>query len=165
MRLYLIRHGIPVESGYERDGDRPLTEAGRALVRETATAWAAEEPPPSRFGVSPLVRAVQTCELLVSAFGSHGPVKVMPSLAAGSANAVLREVEGSGVSSLALVGHEPQLSSLAAQLLGLPAYPLAFERCAVLALEVPEDGGAAELAFLLHPALPGRAPRLSRKLG
>ena len=161
MRLYLVRHGIPVDAGADSDGDRWLTDPGRRLARATFDALAGEAEAPALVLASPLVRAVQTAELLLAAFRADGPLRIEPALASGSAGAVLARIEAEPAPSLALVGHEPLLSTLGAHLLGLPSYPLAFERSAVLALELA-GRGAARLAFLLHPAASGREPRLAR---
>src|SRR3954471_22231708 len=81
MRIYLVRHGKAADEGYRFDEDRPLTDVGRELMRRTAKAWMKkDEKAPGLWLTSPLVRAVQTCEICVGAFGQDGPVEVTRAL-------------------------------------------------------------------------------------
>lgn len=77
MNLLVFRHGAAsprVPSG-GTDRDRPLSTEGRAAFTEAAGAWATFAPAPSIIVSSPLLRAVQTTEILVNAFG--GSIEVM----------------------------------------------------------------------------------------
>ena len=68
MRIYIVRHGKAADEGYNFDEDRPLTDEGRALMRVTAKAWVKlGDAKPEVWLSSPLVRAVQTCEICVDA--------------------------------------------------------------------------------------------------
>jgi phosphohistidine phosphatase len=90
---------------------------------------------------SPLLRAQETAALLKS-HGKLGAKLVQtPGLTPeDSAQRIARQLRASPVESLALVGHEPHLSSLASLLVagGPGAAHFRFAKCAVLALE----GGA-----------------------
>src|SRR3954469_22551660 len=111
MRLYIVRHGIAVE---ERkgipDGSRPLTGEGRRRFQRTARAF-------SRLGyrldlilTSPLVRAVQTAEILAGAT-DPGEVGVLEELDAKFGVAPLRAAlaaRAGNARAVAIVGHEPQ---------------------------------------------------------
>lgn len=167
MRVYLMRHGIAAD-GYAVDEHRPLTLEGRRKAREIAALWASSgEPRPERWIVSPLVRAVQTCEIVVDAFGVEGPVEVSGDLTPDSRVSVAAElVDGHFGEVLALVGHQPLIGSLAAFLLGLRSVPAAVQPGAVLAIDLPEEEGEEPaLAWHLIPGMGDEAPRLLRPPG
>ncbi|MBL8971088.1 MAG: histidine phosphatase family protein, partial [Myxococcales bacterium] len=112
MQLFLVRHAIATPPAPERpDAARPLTAEGRtrfvkAVRGLKALGWRFD-----RLYHSPLVRAVQTAELLQPLV--DGPTVVMPDLARAPDEEMLAHLEGSKV---ALVGHEPHLGTLLAWL-------------------------------------------------
>lgn len=163
MRIYLVRHGKAADDGYRFDEDRPLTDEGRELMRRTANAWAKEASgkEPALWLTSPLVRAVQTCEICVSAFESVGPAEVTRALVPDSpVSAAAALLDRDGVPDVvALVGHEPLMSALASHLLGRH-WPDGFKKGAVLALKRAASGREAKLAWYLEPAKEGRDPKL-----
>src|SRR5712691_7627004 len=70
IRIYLVRHGIavdPSEKGTLDDDSRPLTAKGRRRFRRLARAFAQLGEIPDFTFTSPLVRAVQTAEILAGA--------------------------------------------------------------------------------------------------
>jgi phosphohistidine phosphatase len=164
-RVYLVRHGKAAEEGHERDEDRPLTDEGRQRMRRNAAALAdAAAPVPEVWLTSPLVRAVQTAEIGVAAFGADGPVEVTRALLpSGSVGALVSLIDGRPETSIALVGHEPLLSALAAHLLGRSSLGAPFKKGAVIALDLPRGAGAGRLAFHLRPAADDRDPEIQRR--
>jgi phosphohistidine phosphatase len=126
MQILLVRHGDAVEHGARTDGERWLTPKGRLTTRAVAAALAAEQVVPSQIFTSPLVRAVQTSEILAAEYGFNGPFEVLPALVPhGDPEQVIVTLDGveDGVT-VALVGHEPSVSTLAGQLLGVSFPPL-----------------------------------------
>src|SRR5207247_2813001 len=70
IRIYLVRHGIavdPAEMGSLDDEARPLTGKGRKRFRRLARAFRDLGEPLDFIFTSPLVRAVQTAEILCGA--------------------------------------------------------------------------------------------------
>src|SRR5687767_11718267 len=67
MKLYVMRHG-PAEdvSPSGRDGDRALTPSGRDRVRVVAKALLDGDESPFAVITSPLVRALQTAEIVAN---------------------------------------------------------------------------------------------------
>ena len=161
MRLYLVRHGKAVDDGYRFDSDRPLTDEGRERMRRTAKAWARKgDGAPERWWVSPLVRAVQTCEICLKAFDSDGPCDVTRGLEPDAPVSALAEaIAKAGESSLALVSHEPLCSRLASHLTG-GAFREDFKKGMVLALDLTDRDGAARVAWWIEPAKDDRDPKL-----
>jgi phosphohistidine phosphatase len=149
-QLWLLRHAEAEPHGSRADSERRLTERGERQARAAGVALA-------RIGVefdvvlvSPKVRARQTAEL--AAQGWDPPrdetVRVYEPLAEGfaveQAREVVAEVEADG--RLLLVGHEPDLSRLVADLSGAR---IDMKKGGVAALRL--DGSRGELLALLRP--------------
>lgn len=118
LTLTLIRHGTAGEAS--RDEDRALTPGGRQEIARVARTLLRTG---SRFDVvvsSPLVRAVQTAEIVISCLQHAGRVLVDPRLVPeASPLAVVELLRGlAPLRRVALVAHEPILSGLAGLLLG-----------------------------------------------
>lgn len=124
MRIYLIRHG-PAVSGGEglADAHRCLSAEGRRVVRAVGRRLREEGHAFAAVLASPLVRAVQTAELLAEATDFLGLVEATPALApSASMGVVARSLRGRG-DAVALVGHAPTISELGAILAQRPAFP------------------------------------------
>jgi phosphohistidine phosphatase len=161
-RVYLLRHGKAADSGYASDEDRPLTDEGRERMRRNAVALArAAGAPPRAWLCSPLVRAVQTCEIALAAFESEGPVEITRALLPSASVGALSElIDRRSEKSLVLVGHEPLLSETAAHLLGRASLGAPFKKGAVIAVDLHRAGAAGTLAFHLRPAGEHRDPEI-----
>lgn len=147
-----MRHGEAVDAGARTDGERWLTPRGRQETRGVARWLAAHEAPVTLL-TSPLVRAVQTAEIVLGAC-ELDHAAVFRELATGDLDAVVDLARGfDGAGPLCLVGHEPTLSEAVATLLGLHAAP-EFRKSAVFALDRGADG-ALTLAWHLRPGASG----------
>ena len=121
--LYLVRHGIAVDPDPQGldDAGRPLTAEGRSRFRRGAKAFARLGEHVDHLFTSPLVRAVQTAELLAYAL-RRDEVAVLKQLEPHISAAELFAEVGKRVKdgqSVALVGHDPQMSSAVALAAGL----------------------------------------------
>lgn len=157
MDLYLVRHGEAGEADFEKwpdDAARPLTPDGEKRFRRAAKGL-------RELGVtvdvvlsSPWVRAWRTAELLEKEARWPQP---LPSEALESGRApaeVLQALQPfTGVSSVALVGHEPSLHELTSYLLTADTSHAQVEmgKGGVARLEVGEGlrPGSAHLRWLL----------------
>jgi phosphohistidine phosphatase len=163
--LYILRHGIAVDrgtAGYSDDAKRPLTPEGQTKTRQVAKGLL-------RLGVdvdwivsSPLVRAVETAGLVSEELEKRIPVDLCDALApGGSAEALISFLaKQASRRRVMVVGHEPDLSELAARLMGAGRHAnLSFKK-----------GGCCLLRFSeFPPKSPGRlvwwlTPRVLRKL-
>ncbi len=133
MKLLLIRHGEAVDASADTpDRSRWLTARGRTETAAAAKHLCAH--PPGALVTSPLVRAVQTAEIIAAHAAPPGPVTVLSALATGDLAAIHRFVEAwRGDGALALVGHEPTLSQVLVALLENTRWP-GFEKSCVVAL-------------------------------
>lgn len=154
MRILLVRHGeaVPYDTT-PVDELRWLTSAGRCEVRAVALALAARGVRFTRVYTSPLVRAVQTTEILAQLVHPECdvPVGVHVPLAAeeGSTVQALSVLERAGDDeTIALVTHMPKVSALAAQLTGGQRFG-AFTTAA--ACMIKRTDGRAEVEFMLDP--------------
>jgi len=113
MNLYLIRHAIAVEE-YEDDSQRPLTDKGRKKMRSVAKGLRALGVEFDLLLSSPYVRAAETAEILADVLKVKKEVQFSENLVpSGNPEALIAELnEKHDAGSIALVGHEPFLSSL-----------------------------------------------------
>jgi phosphohistidine phosphatase len=146
MRVTLIRHA---EAGDDapRDEARALTARGREDARRLGRALARRGVEFSLMVSSPLVRAVQTAEIVACEIGYRDRIAVTDLLVPeGTASRVVgflqsigREAEMEAAPSIALVAHEPILSALAAALTGKPRHP-PLRKTEALRVRIAPDG-------------------------
>ncbi|GAC1355067.1 MAG: histidine phosphatase family protein [Polyangiales bacterium] len=152
MKLYVMRHG-PAEddSPTGEDATRALTPSGRERVRAVTRALVAAGEAPKLVVASPLVRALQTAEIVHAHGEVEAPVQVHGAIAPrGEALAFVRRAAKDGKKRLMVVGHEPDVSILVAALLGR-SLAAPFAKAMVVGLRVPPDEGDATLRFVLDP--------------
>jgi phosphohistidine phosphatase len=163
IELYLIRHGLAAARGDDHpdDAKRPLTAQGVARLRREARGLKALGVTFDQVLTSPLLRAQQTAEILGLALGSKAPVAQLEALApGGAASAVATALaDYSRRSSIALVGHEPNMGELAARLLGTRV-AIPFKKGAVCRIDFEA----------LPPEKPGQlvwfaTPKMLRRIG
>jgi len=138
MYLYIIRHAEAVERiPGGNDEIRALTSRGRDRFRKVGATLQKLSIVPDLIATSPLIRAVQTAEILASSISSTCDIIVVPELAEGFSLPLLREFLHSQASchQVAIVGHEPALGDLAQELLG-SADSLSLKKGATLCLEL-----------------------------
>ena len=166
MRLVIIRHGPAGDRGVweaegRDDGLRPLTAEGREEMQRVAPGLARLVPTIDVLATSPLVRAAETAAIVAQAYAAE-PV-VLEALAPDrDPDDVVRWLRKQPTDhTVGLVGHEPQLSTLA-------GYLLTNTRASLLDLK---KGGACCLDLSGVPT-PGKgtlkwllAPRDLRRLG
>lgn len=124
VKLYLIRHADAVrEELVGSDPERWLSLRGREEARGLARLLREQGVSLDAIVTSPLVRAVQTAELLAGGLDFLGVVAVLPALAPGAHPRRAAEALPAFGSSVAIVGHAPGISALTALLLGIPGFP------------------------------------------
>jgi phosphohistidine phosphatase len=159
MRVLIVRHGEAVDP-YEAgsDAQRWLTDHGRRTVRSVAEVLAEERVRFDHVFVSPLVRAVQTAEILAAPSGFEGPLVVWSALAGGmTAEALSSLARVDAEATIALVGHEPLAREMTAHLTGIPDYP-GFRTGGVSVVEVAS--GKGRFAWAVDPKAMRRVERI-----
>jgi phosphohistidine phosphatase len=163
--LYIMRHGIAVtrgSAGFSDDAKRPLTPVGKQKVRKIATGLKRLEVALDWIVSSPLVRSVETAEIVGESLGAEVPMEFCEALRpGGSAEGLIAYLaKRANRWRVLVVGHEPDLSELAARLIGAGRHAnLAFKK-----------GGCCLITFEeFPPKSPGllvwwATPRLLRRL-
>lgn len=154
MDLILIRHGKAEDSHPQGDGERALTALGYEQSRRQATRLLEVGKLPEIVLTSPLRRARQTAETFCETAGMPGPV-IQGWIACGMhPETALREFAGfSEFKSIALVGHEPDLSSLITYLLGSTTGSVKMKKGSLACLKIAPPSKQGQLKFLIPPLL------------
>jgi len=152
MKLYVMRHG-PAEdhSPTGRDADRALTPSGRDRVRQVAKALVDGGEAPLAIVSSPLVRSLQTAEIVASLLDIPS-VEVRREMAPGGDKlALLAELVRDRRKRVMVVGHEPELSMLVERLLGRPLDDGMLKAMVVGARLTPTEEGVEGIGFTASP--------------
>jgi phosphohistidine phosphatase len=122
MDLYFLRHGLAGHSSQWEgdDWERPLTEEGRARLRQEGETMARLELVPALVLSSPLLRALETAQIVAQYLTNAPRVSVDKRLAPGFGPEQLAQIleAYAGSPSLMLVGHEPDFSATIGHLIG-----------------------------------------------
>jgi len=160
MNLYIIRHAIAVDEGTTEfeDSQRPLTDKGRRKMRQIAKRLRALGVEFDLILSSPYLRAQETAEILEDMFKMKKKIVFSESLVPESEpEKVISEInESHPVNSIALVGHEPHLSSLIGLLTaGNPNIDITLKKGGVCHLTADDLHHAhrATLEWLLTPGI------------
>ena len=152
--LHLLRHGIAAERVSGRDHpDRPLTERGIRRTLEVVRQLRMLDVQADALISSPYRRSRQTAELAIQA-GLAKSICLDSALEPGGDPwPLLSRLSGCCL----LVGHEPDLSTLAATLIGAPAGSMRLRKAGYCHLswhaDLSDPRGQAELQALLRPRL------------
>ncbi|MEC4812556.1 MAG: phosphohistidine phosphatase SixA [Scytonema sp. PMC 1069.18] len=160
MELYLIRHGIAEERRSDLpEEERSLTKEGRQKTEKVAHRLKKLGLHFDLIATSPLMRAHQTAEIFISA-GLASQLEECHHLAPNGHiyNWVVEWLEPRNYSPetrLALVGHEPNLSSWAEILIwGQDKAALVLKKAGMIGVKVPEKGsplGRSQMFWLTPP--------------
>ena len=157
--FYIMRHGIAAQRGSEgvfEDSKRKLTLEGREKMQEIAKAL-------KRLGfvvdwivTSPLVRAVETAQIIAASLDSKVPMDLCDELRPGEPPEKLLSILSKQPERkrILLVGHEPDLSILAARLMGAGRNAnLAFKKggCCLITSEEFPSSSEGQLVWWLTP--------------
>ncbi len=158
MKLYLIRHGLAGQHGdYANDDERPLTSDGKRKTEQVARRFQALGLQFDLILTSPLTRAKQTAEILKAAHLSDA-LEIAGYLAPGGDIQSWHswiDAWRTPEKSLALVGHEPDLSGWAELLLwGEVRDRIILKKAGAIGLLLPDTGSAisnSQLIWLTSP--------------
>lgn len=142
MDCVLIRHGIAAErSEWEGpDADRPLTERGAKRVAQVAAGLKWLEVQPTHIFSSPLVRAVETAEILHESLRVETSVQrvdeLLPDAPPDQLLSLFRDLPAECC--VVCVGHEPHLGMAASVMLaGKPSTAFPFKKAGACLIELP----------------------------
>jgi phosphohistidine phosphatase len=166
MKLLVMRHGPAEDFAHTgRDADRALTASGRERVRAVAKALVDEGEAPFVIVSSPLVRALQTAEIVAAITGldrrareeekakrsgASGTVEIRREMAPGGDEVgLVSELVAAGRKRVMIVGHEPDLSMLVHRLVGQTP-PQGMLKAMVVGVKLKPDAEARPW-FVLDP--------------
>ena len=157
MDLLVIRHAIAVERDEWSGNDdlRPLTDEGMSKMRKVAQGLRTQVDSLEVLASSPLIRARKTAEIVASAF-EHDRITMVEALRPEQDPEAFRPwvVQHADNDVVAIVGHEPHLSTLVSWLLsGKRESHVELKKggaCLVRFEEAPK-AGAGQLLWLLTP--------------
>lgn len=160
MNLYIVRHAWAMEpdaAQFPDDGQRPLSRKGRRRFARVAERLAERRVAPAVVAASPLVRAVQTAEILVQKLRPRPRLELLDALAPGSDLTRLLEWLRDQAEDAAWVGHAPDVSALCGALVGARPQGIRFPKGATAALRFSAavERGQAELRWLATARLLG----------
>ena len=161
MTLYVLRHAIAEDPAPgQADSARRLTEPGRAKAERVLSHAFRVGVKPQAILTSPYDRARETADIAHKSLGLTGhPVEtrsLVPFVGVFDLWDELRSYLASG--DLMVVGHNPQLSSLVAWLIGARSDSLWLKKSGLVSLDVGIAGRQprATLSWLLTPRSVGR---------
>ncbi len=161
MKLLFIRHAAAesretcAASGRD-DAERPLSELGRQRMRQAAKALKGIVPKLDVLATSPLLRAVETAQVLERVYADPAPVTIQELVPGHSPSELAQwlRTQDSGAT-VAVIGHEPDLSEAITWFVsGLSTPFLSLGKGAACLIEFPGliEGGRAVLIWALRPS-------------
>lgn len=161
MILYFLRHGVAGQQSAGTDDDlRELTRGGVVALRSASAAWRRLNLRPDVVISSPLLRALQTAQLVVAGVGLAREPIVDDRLRPGADWGDLGRAMAAHPDArrIMFVGHEPDLSRAVCLLTGAAAVRL--RKGGVACVEFPgvPEPGSGEIAWLIDPDLYGDDP-------
>ena len=154
MKCYFVRHAAAVNADEWKgdDFDRPLTDKGRARMKEVARRLAALEIDADAIVSSPLVRAAQTAAIVGDALS----VAVVEDERLGGGFDVDRLAgilrDRSHADAIVLVGHEPGMSATIGHAIG--GARVDFKKGAIACVEIRDPSApAGELLWMAPPKI------------
>jgi phosphohistidine phosphatase len=155
LTLYLIRHARADERGptYPDDTKRPLIQKGFRQAQTLAKVFNELEIEFDHIFSSPYTRAVQTAQPLARCL-KKVDIEYLETLAGSDYKALLEDIHKAikkSSKTIALIGHEPYLSELAAYLLcdNHQALPVNFKKSAYMALSGNLEAGNMRLEMFV----------------
>ncbi|HET9540077.1 MAG TPA: histidine phosphatase family protein [Candidatus Limnocylindria bacterium] len=155
MIIYLLRHGDAGDPRPHNDDARELSDKGRTRLHNAAGLWRRLRVAPEVVISSPLPRAHQTAELLVSGLGLSLEIAVDDRLRPGAdwTDLAAAMADHGPAERVALVGHDPDLSDALAGLSGSSLIGLRKGAMACLEFAGKPGAGRGRLRWLLDPDL------------
>ena len=158
-QLYVIRHATAEDAGEGGDHARRLTRKGRKRFARLVRRLAAAGVEIDLIATSPLVRTVETAEVLAdeleSELGMRPRLEVVDALAPGADwQAVVEWTVARDAARVAWVGHAPCVGRLVSLSIGDGSAAVRMQKGAVAAISLGDGlGQAGELEWLVTPDL------------
>lgn len=161
MELYIVRHAIAVDrydSSVTSDQERWLTKEGIEKMEKAAYGFQKIVSKLDCIFTSPYRRAKETADILAKAYSKPVPVRELDELKPGAlfVDIIPHLKKQPTDSKIAIVAHEPDLSSMISVLLaGNQRIQVAMKKGAICRIDFMENDwmGAGELVWFLPPKI------------
>jgi phosphohistidine phosphatase len=159
MLLYLVRHAYAGERNdprYPDDSARPVTKKGRKQFDKLVKALVKRDVKPAVIGTSPYVRCVETAEVLADRLDNRIAPQHVDAFAPGCQGSdVVEWCRQFGVQDVAVVGHAPDVDTIAAEFLGAADESIHLAKGAIAAIEFTDElaPGKGTLLWMVMPKL------------
>jgi len=152
MHIYFLRHGDASSDTRYSDSERPLTHLGERQAALVGTFLQQKNIVIHATLSSPLKRAQETASIVLS--NIRTPTIVLSDLLLNGSDPLelFEQMNSLNVSSILLVGHEPNLSELISLLIGGKRnVEIEMKKCSLALVDIsdPMDQGTGVLKFLL----------------
>ncbi len=158
MILYIVRHGIAVDRtdpNSPAEPERPLTARGVKKTRLAALGLSKMGVKPDVFITSPLIRSVQTAEIVAEALG-FAPSKIRSSdelKPAANPAEFVKEITKLKAKEVMCFGHAPYVDTMISQLAGARGVFTSLKKAGVACFEHGPSQGRWELLWLVTPKM------------
>lgn len=155
MEVWIVRHAVAEESAPHggSDFDRRLTERGKERFREFADWLVSRKGSPVVIASSPLVRALQTAELLSKASDLKKKDVIVEGLLGPGLNSskLLSVLKRHPAERVAIVGHQPDMARTTAELIGGGQFDFGKGHVACIDFESEPQVGLGALRWFVGP--------------
>jgi phosphohistidine phosphatase len=159
--LYIMRHGVAVDrgsAGFSDDTKRPLTPEGKKKMKEISSGLVRLGFDVDWIVSSPLIRSAETADIVAEELGARAPKDFCDALRPGGSPEALITflAKHANRKRVLVVGHEPDLSELAARLIGAGRHAnLAFKKggCCLITFDEFPPKSPGQLIWWLTPRL------------
>ena len=130
MNIYLVRHTEAEKSAFgKKDYERQLTQHGEVKIKNAAEGWKSLIPSIDLIVSSPLVRAVQTAEIIKNVYNFSKDIIIDKAISPGSHTEQICEVANTyDVENIFFVGHQPDLGEHASNLISSEGALIEFKK-------------------------------------
>lgn len=158
MKLFVIRHTEAIDYETESvrtDESRFITPNGRRISLSVFKTLRDDLSDLEKIFTSPLIRAVQTAEILASSLKYKNDVEISNELKPNSEfDKVIKLIKRNSIfKSIALVGHEPMLGRLVAEITNKETLPFEFKKNGVCYIDYDAESGQGQLKWYFDPKL------------
>jgi phosphohistidine phosphatase len=158
-QICIMRHGVATEQGHGTadDFNRKLTSEGRAEVEKVARGLRQMDVEFDWIVTSPLLRALETAQMVASVYGDRVPFDVTDELRPGKPGDALLNLlcKHPARNTTLLVGHEPDLGIFAARLLHCADLDLNFKKagCCLIGMDDLSPKTTGQLLWWATPRM------------
>ena len=133
MNIYLIRHGDAEKAAAgKKDFDRELTQSGRIKMKTASENWKNLIDKFDFIISSPLVRTIQTTQIIAEVLGITNKIIPDRKLSPGCrVDSIIEMANSAGGEDIAFVGHQPDMSEILSDLISSKGIIIDFKKGAI----------------------------------